>query len=89
MVKLVNVPTILNNIKATVDDLNVHKFKTVLIDLKKLRDVVDKKVVQNTKFNKLNTKVCNLEKKISENLSKQNLENKIEDVDKKYWTLVV
>ena len=34
------------------------------MDLKKLSDVVSKEVVQNIKFNKLNTKVDNLEKKI-------------------------
>ena len=46
-----------------VDDLDVGKLKTVPIDLKKLSDVMDKKVVKNTKFNKLNTEVNNLEKK--------------------------
>ena len=34
------------------------------IDLKKSSDVVSKKVVRNTKFNTLNTKIINLEKKI-------------------------
>ena len=62
--KLVNIPTTLNNLKIKVDDLDVGKLKTVTIDLKKLSDVVDKKVVKNTKFNVLNTKVNNLEKKI-------------------------
>ena len=46
-----------------VDDLDVDKLKTVPIDFKKLSDVMDKKVVKNTKFNKLNTEVNNLEKK--------------------------
>ena len=36
--KLVNVPTSLNNLKTKVDDLDVAKFKTVLLDLKKLSD---------------------------------------------------
>ena len=58
---MVNIPTTLNNLKIKVDDLDVGKLKTVTIDLKKLSDVVDKKVVKNTKFNVLNTKVNNLE----------------------------
>ena len=61
---MVNIPTTLNNLKIKVDDLDVGKLKTVTIDFKKLGDVVDKKVVKNTKFNVLNTKVNNLEKKI-------------------------
>ena len=61
---MVNIPTNLNNLKIKVDDLDVGKLKTVTVDLKKLSDVVDKKVVKNTKFNVLNTKVNNLEKKI-------------------------
>ena len=38
--------------------------KTVPVDWKKLRDVVDNEVVKDTKFNTLKTKVNNLEKKI-------------------------
>ena len=62
--KLVNVLNSLNNLKTKVDDLNVGKLKTVPIDLKKLNDAVSKDVVKNTEFNKLKTKVINLEKKI-------------------------
>ena len=62
--KLVNVPTILKNFKTKLDDLDGGKLKTVSVDLKKLRDVVDNEVVKNTKFNTLKTKVNNLEKKI-------------------------
>ena len=54
--KLVNVPTILNNVKTKVDDLDVRKLKTVPVELKKISDIVDKQVVQNTKFNMLKTK---------------------------------
>ena len=60
--KLVNVPTGLNNLKSKVDNLHVNKLKTIPIYLKKLSDVVSKEVVKNTKFNKLNTTVNNLEK---------------------------
>ena len=45
-------------------DSDVGNLKTVPEDLKKLSDVADKQVVRNTKFNTLNTKVSNLEKKI-------------------------
>ena len=91
--KLVNFPTSLSNLKIKVDDLDVGNQKTVLVDLKKLSDVVDNEVVKNTKFNTLKTKVNSLEKKISDaarlnhinqyKTNKQNLEKKIGDVDKK------
>ena len=58
--KLTYVPTTLNNLETKVDDLDVGKLKTVTVNLKKLRNVVDNEVVQNTKFNRLNTKVNNL-----------------------------
>ena len=54
----------MNNLKTEVDNLDVDKLKTAPIDLKKLSDVMSKEVVKNTKFNKLNTKVNNLENKI-------------------------
>ena len=58
MNKVNNVPTILNNLKAKVNDLDVGKLKTVPVS-----DVVDNEVVKNTKFNILKTKVNNLERK--------------------------
>ena len=57
-----NVPTSLNNLKTNVDGLHVGKLKTV--DLKKLSDAVDEKVVKKTLYNILNIKVNTLEKKI-------------------------
>ena len=36
-----NVPTSLNNLRTKVDDLDVVKLKTALVDLKKLSDVVE------------------------------------------------
>ena len=62
--KLVNAAIGLNNLKAKVDVLDIDKLKTVPVDLKKLSVVVSKEVVKHTKFNKLNTKESNLEKKI-------------------------
>ena len=61
--KLVNVPTILTNLKTKVDDLDVGKLKTVPVDLKKLTDAVLNYVFKNTKFNTLKAKANCLEKK--------------------------
>ena len=67
------------------------------MDLKKISDAVSKEVVKNTKFNKVNTKVNNLENKIPDATTlihinhyntDKGLEKKIEAVDKKtqrYW----
>ena len=63
-----NVPTSLNHLKTKVNNLDVGDLKTVPADLKKLSDVVDDEVVQNRKFNTLNTKLNNLEKKIPDAL---------------------
>ena len=73
--------------------MNVGKLKNFPIGLKKLSDVVDNKVIRNTKFNTLKTKVNILEKKIPEattliqinqyNTDKQNLAKKTGNVDKK------
>ena len=64
IIKLTNVSTNLNNLKTKVNDLDVGKSKSVPADLEKLSDVVHNKVVKNTKFNILETKVSSLEKKI-------------------------
>ena len=76
----------MNNLKAKADDIDVGKLKTVLVDMKKLSDVVGNVVVKNTKFNTLKRKVNSLEEKISDvtiliyinqyNTDKQNLEEK-------------
>ena len=57
---MVNVPTILKNLKAKVDGLDVNALKTVPVDLKKLNDAVNNEVVKNTKFNTVKTKVINI-----------------------------
>ena len=62
--KLTNVPTSSHTLKTNVNDLDVDKLKTAPVDLKKLSDVVDNKVVKNKKLNTLKTKGNNLEKKI-------------------------
>ena len=60
--KLVNVPSILNNVETKVDNLDAGQLKTVPTDLKKLSDIVANEVVKNTKFNILKTKINSLEK---------------------------
>ena len=76
----------MNNLKAKADDIDVGKLKTVLVNMKKLSDVVGNAVVKNTKFNTLKRKVNSLEEKISDatiliyinqyNTDKQNFEEK-------------
>ena len=94
-----SIRTILNNLKTKVENLGVGKLKTVLVDVKKLRDFADNEVVENVKFNVLETKLNNSDKKNLDatalshinqfKTDKRNLEKKIRDVDKKYQTLVV
>ena len=49
IIKLVNVPTSLDNLKTKIDDLNVGKLKNFPEDFKKLSDVIDNEVVKITK----------------------------------------
>ena len=87
-----NIPTSFRNLKAKVDDLDVGKLKTVPVDLKILRDVVDNEIAKNKKFKTLKTNVNNLKNKIPDaitfihinqyNTDKQKLEQKIGNVDK-------
>ena len=51
----------MNNLKTKLD---FGKLKTVPVNLKKISEAVNKVVVKNRKFNKLNKKVNNLENKI-------------------------
>ena len=44
--KLTNAPATLNNLKTKVNDWDVRKLKTVSVDLNKLSDTVDNKVVK-------------------------------------------
>ena len=63
--KLVTVPTSLNDLKTKFDDLSVGELKAVPIGWKKFSDAVPNKVVKNTKFNTLKKKVNKLDKKNS------------------------
>ena len=60
--------------------------KTGPLDIKKLSDVLDKNVVKNTKFNKINTKVNNLKNKIPDAAT---LINKLEMLRIKFLILEV
>ena len=63
MNKLVNVPTSWNNFKIKVDDLDVDKLKTALVEFTKSSDVVGNQAFKNAKLNTLKTKVNNSKKK--------------------------
>ena len=59
--KLKNVPTNLNNLKSKVDKLDVDKLVPVPVDLSKLSDVVKNDVVKKDVYDKLVTKVNNID----------------------------
>ena len=90
--KLNNVPRGLNNLKTKVGNLDDGKLKTVPFDLKIFFNVVNKEVLRKTKYNKLNSKVDDLEDRNPKasiltqinpcNADNQNLERTIENVDK-------
>ena len=61
------------NLKAKADDLDVGKLKTVLVDMKKVIDVVDNEVFKHTKFTTLRTKVNDLDKKIPDATTLSNI----------------
>ena len=63
MNKLVNVPSSSKNFKIKVDDLDVDKLKTVLVEFTKSSDVVGNQAFKNAKLNTLKTKVNNSKKK--------------------------
>ena len=67
--QFVNVPTSLNILKTKVDDLDASKLRTFTVDLKNLSDVFDTEVVKNTKPNPFQTKVNNLDMKIPDAIS--------------------
>ena len=64
--QFVNVSAGLKNLKTKVDDLDVSKLKTAPIDLKKLSDVVNREVIKDTEFNKINTQLNKLDKNIDD-----------------------
>ena len=87
--KLVNVLSGMDNLKTKVNDLlDIDKLKTVSVDLKKLSDAVSNKFAKNTKFNKPNTKVSDLEYKIpdaSTSIQTNQYNADIQNSEKKNW----
>ena len=90
---MVNISTSLNDLKTKVDGLYTGNLKTVLVNWKKMVDVVSKEVVKKIVFTTLNAKVSNLEMKNPDtstliqtsqyNTGKRNLKNKIRDAENK------
>ena len=84
-IRLVNVPTSLNNLKTKVYDLDVGILKTVLADLSKIRisdKIVDNELAKRTKFNTLKKKVNKIVKKTPDAttlvpINQYNTDNKI------------
>ena len=74
----------LANLKAEVDKVDVHKLKTVLVDLSKLSNSVNNDVIKKTVYDKLIAKVYNIDTsefalKTKYDTDKSELENKISD----------
>ena len=95
---MVNVSSRLNDLLTKVDDLDDDgKLKIVFVGWKRPRDVLSKYVLKETMYIKLNTKVNNLEKKLSSFYlnSVKSIQRrffcrkKIGDVDKKNLILVL
>ena len=84
----------LASLKTEVDKIDADKLKTVPADLAKLSNVVKHDVVKKTEYNKLVTKVDNID---TTNFVKKNkyekdgtdFEDKINKIDKKYQMLLV
>ena len=83
----------LASLKTEVDKLDIDKLVSIPVDLSKLSDVVKNDVVKKTEYNKLVTKVDNID---TTNFVKKNkyekdglgFKDKISKIDKKYLTLV-
>ena len=78
--------TNLASLKTEVDKIDVDKLKIVLVDLAKLSNVVKNDVVKKTEYNKLVTKVDNIDAsgfalKTAYDADKSDLEKKIIDAD--------
>ena len=77
------------SLKTEVGKLDIDKLKTVPNDLTKLSNVVKNDVVKKTEYNKLVTKVDNIDTtgfvlKTTYDTDKSDLEKKISDADKKF-----
>ena len=84
----------LASLRTEVDKLDIDKLVPVPVDLSKLSDFVKNDVVKKIKYNKLVTKVGNINTKNFVKKSKyekdgSDFEDKINKIDKKYLILVV
>ena len=82
------------SLKVEADKLDIDKLVAVPVDLSKLSDVVRNDVVKKTEYNKLVTKVDNIDttnfvKKNKYEKDGSDFEDKISKIDKKYLILVV
>ena len=81
-------------LETAVDKIDADKLKNVLVDLAKLSNVVKNDVVKKTEYNKLVTKVDNIDttnfvKKTKHEKDGSDFEDKIDKIDKKYLMLLV
>ena len=84
----------LASLKTEGDKIDADKLKTVAVDLAKLSNVVKNDVAKKTEYNKLVTKVDNIDttnfvKKTKYENDGSNFEDKTNKVDKKYPMLLV
>ena len=82
-----------SDLKAEVYKLDIDKLVPVPVDLSKLSDVVKNDVVKKKVYNKLVTKVNNIDTsgfvlKTKYDIDKSDLEKKISEADKKYLIIV-
>ena len=85
---------ILSALKNEVDELDINKLVPVPNDLTKLSNVVKNDAVEKTEYNKLVTKVDNIDTtnfvlKTKYEKDQSDFEYKISKIDKKYPTLVI
>ena len=78
----------LASLKTEVDKIDAGKLKTVPIDLPKLSNVVKNDIIKKTEYNKLVTKVDNIDttnfvKKYKYEKDETNFEDKINKIDKR------
>ena len=84
----------LTSLKTEVDKIDADKLKTVSVDLAKLSNVIKNDVAKKIEYNKLVTKVDNIDttnfvKKTKYEKDVSDFEGKISKIDKKYQMLVV
>ena len=84
----------LASLKTEVDKIDAGKLKTVTVDLAKLSNVVKNDVIKKTEYNKLVTKVDNIDTTNFVSRTKyekdgSDFEDKIDKIDKKYPMLLI